>query len=129
MAWNKTTWIDLIGTNASKQSIASGATAGADIDCNATNKLIYVTVKVVVVFGASPDDDVSVELLGKDLDGANEADTLAMFAASIPQVTSSEERATYQFNVASLDGLRVEVNNNDSADAVTAWVSWMGGYQ
>jgi len=129
MAWTKTAWADLIGSDASKTTVAAGSSTTGDIDCNGANPFIVVAIKVVVVFGGSPDDDVTVKLFGVDTDGANEPDTLAMYEAAIPEVTSSEERATYQVNVSALDHLRVQVTNNDSADSVDVWVSYMGAYQ
>jgi len=129
MAWTKTAWTDLIGTDASKTNLAAGSSATGDIDCNETNPYIVVAVKVVVVFGGTPDGDVKVEFFGVDADGANEPDTLAVFAATIPYSASSEERATYQINVSALDTLRVEVTNQDSSDAVSVWVSYMAAYQ
>jgi hypothetical protein len=128
MAWTKTVWSDLIGTNASKTSVTAGNASTGDIDCNGTNPLVTVAVKVVVVYGATPDDDVAVRLYGVDADGANEADTVALYEATVPYVASSEERATFSVNVAALDTLRVEVDNQDSTDSVDVWVSWMGAY-
>jgi len=129
MAWTKSSWSDVIGSDGSKTTVTAGSTTTGDIDCNGANPYIVVAIKVVVVFGGTPDDDVTVELFGVDADGANEVDTLALFEASIPEVTSSEERATYQINVAALDTLRVSVMNNDSTDSVDVWVSAMGAYQ
>lgn len=129
MAWTKSSWADLIGTDGSKETLAAGSATTGDIDCNGANPFITVGVKTVVVFGGSPDDDVTVEFLGVDADDANEVDTLAMYEAAIPEQTSSEERATHQVNVSALDTLRVKVTNNDSSDSVDVWVEYMGGYQ
>lgn len=129
MAWTKGAWTDLIGTDGSKTSIAAAGTSSGTIDCNGANPFIVVAIKVVVVFGGSPDDDVTVELFGNDADDAAENDTLPIFSASIPEETSSEERATYQINVSALDSLVVTVTNNDSTDAVTVWVEYKGAYQ
>jgi len=129
MAWTKGSWTDLIGTNASKTTITTGNTSTGDIDCNGANPFIVVAVKVVIVFGGSPDDDVTVEFIGIDTDGGNEPDTLPMFEAAIPEETSSEERATYQVNVSALDHLRVAITNNDSTDSIDVWVSFLGAYQ
>jgi hypothetical protein len=129
MSWTKGSWTDLIGTDGTKTTIASGATETGDIDCNGANPFIVVAVKVVVVFGGSPDDDITIEFFGKDADDAAEVDTLAIFEASIPEQTSSEERATYQINVSALDTLQVSITNNDSADSVDVWVEYMGAYQ
>ncbi len=128
MAWTKGSWTDIIGTDGSKTSIGAGSSSSGEIDCNGANPFIYVAVKVVVVFGGSPDGDVTVEFFGKDADDADENDTLAMLTASIPEETSSEERATYQLNVAALDSLTVTITNNDSSDNVSVWVEAMGAY-
>jgi len=129
MAWTKSSWADVIGTDGSKTTINSGNTSTGDVDCNGTNPYITLAIKVVIVFGGSPDDDVTVEVFGLDADGANEVDTLAMFEASVPETASTEVRATYQINVSALDKVRVQLTNNDSADSIDAWVSAMGGYQ
>lgn len=129
MAWTKTAWVDLIGSDSSKTTITAGSTATGDIDCNGANALVVVAVKVVVIFGATPDGNVKVELFGVDTDGANEPDTLALYEAEIPYVASSEERVTYQINVSALDHLRVQLTNSDTTDNVDAWVSYMGAYQ
>ena len=64
----------------------------------------------------------------QDTDGANEDDTLALWAAEIPEVSTSEERATYQLNVSALDHVKVKITNNDSADTIDVFVSAMAGY-
>ena len=128
MSWTKTSWADLIGTNASKTTITAGNDSSGNIDCNGSNPFMLVAVKVVVVFGASPDDNVTVEAFGYDADGAAEVDTLPMFVTEIPEVTSSEERATYQIDVSALDQLQIVITNNDSADSIDVWVSYMGAY-
>jgi len=129
MAWTKSGWSDLIGTDLSKQSINAAASATGDIDCNGTNPFITVAVKVVVVFGDSPDDGVTVEFFGRDADDADEPDTVAIYSATIEEVTSTEVRATYQINVSALDELEIKLTNNDSTDAVTVWVEYQGAYQ
>lgn len=129
MAWTKGGWVDIIGTDGSKTSVSAAASATGDIDCSGANPFIAVAVKVVVVFGGSPDADVTVEIFGLDADDANEVDTLSMYEARIPEVTSSEERATYQLNVSALDTVQIKITNNDSTDAVTVWVEAQGAYQ
>lgn len=128
MAWTKSTWADVIGTDGTKASVSAAATATGVIDCNGTNPFITLGVKVVVVFGTTPDDDVTVEFLHRDADGAAEDDTIPLYEAAIPEVSTSEQRATYQLNVSALDSVKVKITNNDSTDAVTVWVEAMGGY-
>lgn len=128
MAWTKSAWQDIIGTDASKASVAHGSTTTGTIDCNGANPYITLGVKVVVVFGTTPDDDVTVEFLHRDADDAAEDDTIPIYEAAIPEVSTSEERATYQLNVSALDTVKVRITNNDSADAVSVWVEGMGGY-
>lgn len=128
MAWTKAAWADVIGTNASKAAISASATATGTFDCNGANPYITTSFKVVVVFGTAAAAGVKVEFLGHDADGAAEDDTLAMYEAQVPQVVSSEERATYQVNVSALDTVKVKLTNLDG-NAITAWVAAMGAYQ
>lgn len=129
MAWTKAAWADVIGTDASKSTVGAAASTTGNFDCNGSNPFIMAAVKVVVIFGSSPDGNLKVEIFGLDADGANEVDTLSMFLAHIPYVTSSEERATYHINVAALDQIQVKVTNLDTTDNVSVWVSAMGAYQ
>ena len=128
MAWTKSAWADIIGTDASKVTLSAASTTTGTIDCNGANPYITLGVKVVVIFGTTPDDDVTIEFLGRDADDAAEDDTLPIYEAAIPEVSTSEERATYQLNVSALDTVKVRVTNNDSADSVDVWVEGMGGY-
>ena len=128
MAWTKAAWADIIGTNASKQTVTATNSTSGYVDCNGSNPYMTVAFKVVVVFGATPDDNATVEVFGYDADSAAEVDTLPMFIAEIPEVTSSEERATFQIDVSALDQIQIVVTNNDSTDSIDVWVEAMGGY-
>jgi hypothetical protein len=132
MAWEKSGWSDIIGTDGSKSTITSGSSANGDLDCNNTstgnNPFITAVWKVVIVFGSTPDDNCTVEWFGKDVDDANELDTLALMTATVPEQTSSEERATYLLDVSAFDTINIKVTNNDSTDSVTCWVEAQGGY-
>jgi hypothetical protein len=128
MAWTKSAWADVIASNASKTTVTSNSTVSGDIDCNGTNPFVTLAVKVVAIISNTPQDDVLVQFYGVDTDGANEPDTLAIYEAEIPAVTSSEERATYQLNVSALDNVRVLITNQDDADAISVWASYIGGY-
>jgi hypothetical protein len=129
MAWTKTSWADVIGTDATKSSVGAGSTATGNIDCNDANPYIVAAIKVRVIFGSSPDDGVDISFFGRDADGAAENDTVPIFAASIEESSTAELGATYQVNVAGLDTLNVKITNNDSADSVDVWVSRLGAYQ
>lgn len=129
MAWAKEAWADVIGTNATKITVAAAGTTTGTIDCKDPNPLISLAIKAVSIFGTTPDGNIKVEVLGRDTDGAAEDDTLAMWSAELPLVSTSEERATYQLNVSALDRVKVRVTNNDTADNVSVWVSAMGAYQ
>ncbi len=125
----RTGWTDAIGTDGAKTTVSAAASASADIDCNGANNLHEVGVKVVVVFGGTPDGNVEVNFYGKDADDANEQDTVPMAGSfTIDEVASSEERRTVQLPTGALDTLVVEVVNNDSADNVTVWVEYLGVY-
>lgn len=129
MTWTKSSWADVIGTNASKQTVNAGATASGDVDCNGANPYMVLGIKVVVVFGASPDGALTINIYRKDADGANEQDTVVGFSAQIVEVTSSEERFTFEISVLATDTVTIEVENEDTTDSVDVWVSAMGGYQ
>jgi hypothetical protein len=129
MAWTKSAWADVIGTDTTKITVSGGSsTTTGTVDCNGTNPYVTLAIKAVAIYGTTPDDSVLVEVLGVDADGANEDDTLALWSAEIPSVSTSEERATYQLNVSALDTVKVKVTNQDSTDTVDVWVSVMGGY-
>jgi len=128
MAWAKTAWVNVVGTDATKINISAAGTATGTVDCDGANPYITLAVKVVSVFGTTPDDSCLVEILGRDANGAAEDDTLALWSAEIPEVSTSEERATYQINVSALDTVKVRITNQDSADAISVWVSAMGAY-
>lgn len=129
MPWNKTAWSDVIGTNATKITLSAASTTTGTIDCAVpANPYVALGIKAVSIFGTTPDDSCLIEIVGRDTDGAAEDDTLALWAAEIPEVSTSEERATYQVNVAALDHVKVRVTNQDSADTIDVWVSVMAGY-
>lgn len=129
MPLTRTAWTDLIGTDGSKTTVSAGSSTNADLDCNGTNNFHAVGVKVVVVFGSTPDGNTEVNFYGKDADDANEVDTVPMAGSfAITEVTSSEERRTVQLSTVALDTLNVEIVNNDSTDNVTVWVEYLGVY-
>ena len=128
MAISKSGWIDVVGTDGGKTNVVAAGTASGNIDCAGANKYITVAIKTVVIFGATPDDNVLVELFGRDSDDADELDTVPMYGFEIVAVAGTEERVTRQVEVSSLDGLTVTLTNNDSADAVDVWVEIQGAY-
>ena len=128
MAWTKSAWADVIGTDATKITMTAASTTTGTVDVNGANPYITLSLKVRSIFGATPDDSCLIEVLGRDTDGAGEDDTLPLWAAEIPEVSTSEEGTTYQINVSALDHVKVRVTNQDSADTIDVWVSAMGGY-
>ena len=128
MAWTKSAWADVIGTDATKIVLSAASTTTGTVDVNYTSPFITLALKVRSIFGTTPDDSCLIEVLGRDTDGAAEDDTLTLWAAEIPEVSTSEEGTTYQINVSALDHVKVRVTNQDSTDNISVWVSAMGGY-
>ena len=129
MAWAKEAWTDRVGTNATKIVVAAAGTTTGTIDCNGANPLISLGLKTVGIFGTTPDGNIRIQLFGLDTDGANEVDTVPMWSAELPLVSTSEQRVTHQINVSALDHLMVKITNLDSTDNVSVWLSSMGAYQ
>lgn len=128
MPWTKTAWSDLIGSDATKVTLSAGSTTTGTLDCAAANDYITLGLKVLVVFGTTPDDDVTVDVYGLDTDSGADTDTIPIRTGSIPEVSTSTEVVTYQIPVSALDHVKVKITNNDSADTVDVWVNWMAGY-
>ena len=129
MAWNKTTWANLIGTQTTSTEVAPSGTIGGDIDTHGANKYVTLAVRCSVLFDNAPNQPTQIDFLPKNTDDSDtDPDTLAMFSAQIPTVTTSEEIATYQLNVSALDQLRVFITNLDTTQSVWVNVTYQAGY-
>lgn len=129
MAITKTAWTDIEGTDAAKTSVAAGVTeTSSDFDCNGANPYLYVAIKVVVVFGGTPDDDVRIQIVpyGADDSPAEEDTYVQEFV--IPSEASAEHRRTFQIFTGALDTIRVKTINDDTTDAITVWIAASGMY-
>ena len=129
MPWSKTTWANLIGTNTTSSVLNTNATTCGQIDCHAANKYISLAVRVSVLFQTAPNQAVDVDFYGYNADMVDtDRDTLALYSVQIPEVTTSEEIATYQLNVSALDQVSVCIHNLDTTKSVQINVAWMAGY-
>ena len=129
MAWSKTTWANLRGTNTTSVEVAPSGTTGGNIDCAGANKFISLAVRVSALFDTAPNKAARVDFYGYNADAADvDADTIAIYTADIPQHTTSEEIATYQVNVSALDQMRIVVTNLDTTKSIWVHVSYQAGY-
>lgn len=131
MSWNKTPWYDVIGADATKQTVLPQSLTTGSIDCNGPvpYKFLSVAIKVVIDFTNNPNSSVVINVYGIDARGANEADTIPMYTQEITAVASSSQIITIpNLETSALDSLIVEVKNNDSASNISTWVSFIGAY-
>jgi len=131
MAWNKTGWDDVIGTYASKLNISAGNSGTGLIDCNLASpgKYLNVSIKINIVFGDSSDSNPVIKIFGKDVNGADEQDTIPIYNQEIEYQTSQTVIETLpNIDTSSLDNLAVEVSNENSTQAIDVWVSFIAGY-
>jgi len=119
----------LRGTSTTSVEVAPSGNTGGNIDCAGANDYISLAVRVSVLFDTAPNKASQVDFYGYNADAADtDADTIAIYTAEIPQVTTSEEIATYQVNVSALDQMRVIVTNLDTTKSIWVHVSWQAGY-
>jgi hypothetical protein len=129
MPWTKTTWANLVGTNTTSTEVAPSGTISGNIDCAGANDYISLAVRVSTLFDTAPNKATQVDFFGYNADAADtDVDTIAIYTAEIPQVTTSEEIATYQLNVSALDQMQVLVTNLDSTKSIWVHVSYQAGY-
>lgn len=120
-------WKNLIGTDASKSIIAASATRGANINCDAQYPYLFVSIKVVVVFGAVATNNCLVSIYGVDR-SASDTDTVPIWQQKIKQYANSERVITIpNLDVIALDTIRVELKNNNTSSIYT-WVSYKAAY-
>ncbi len=129
MPWTKTAWANLRGTNTTSVAVAPSGNTGGNVDCAGANDYISLAVRVSVLFDTAPNKAAQVDFYGYNEDMADtDADTLAIYTAEIPQVTTSEEIATYQINVSALDHVRCVVTNLDTTKTIDVHIAYMAGY-
>jgi len=129
MAWYKTDWFDLIGTDAFKENINSEAIKVGDIDCSGVNPYIKLSIKLAVVFGSVISGNVSMEVYGLDADLSNKPDTEPIWTQYLDDYASSERVITVaNLDVSALDSIRVIIRNNGTANSINAWVSYHAVY-
>lgn len=131
MAWNKTPWYDVIGSDVAKQTVLSQSFVIGSIDCNGPipYKFLSVAIKVVIDFTSSPNNNVVVNVYGIDTRGANETDTIPIYTQEITAIASSSQIITIpNLETSALDSLIVEIKNNDTVSNISTWVSFMGAY-
>jgi hypothetical protein len=123
----KTDWYNLIGTDASKIAISASNNRGANINCDAQYPYIYVSVKVVVVFGSIATNNCLISIYGVDRN-ASDTDSVPLWQQKVKEFANSERVVTIpNLNVASLDTIRVEIKNINTS-TVHVWASYKASY-
>lgn len=123
----KSEWYNLIGTDASKIAISSSNSRGANINCHAQYPYLFVTVKVVIVFGSIATNNCLVNIYAVDRN-SGDTDSIPIWQQKVKEFANSERVVTIpNLNVASLDTIRVEIKNNNTSTVYT-WVSYKANY-
>lgn len=131
MAWNKSTWQDVIGTEISKSTVTFGNSVTGVINTNLASplKFLNLSIRCEVLFGGTPDGNAEIKVYGRDVLGGDESDTIPIYRQDIEFVTSDSQIITLpNIDTSSIDSLQIEVLNKDSTDSIDVWVSFMYGY-
>ena len=131
MAWNKSTWQDVIGTEISKSTVTFGNSVTGVINTNLASplKFLNLSIRCEVLFGGSPDGNAEIKVYGRDVLGGDESDTIPIYRQDIEFVTSDSQIITLpNIDTSSIDSLQIEVLNKDTTDSIDVWVSFMYGY-
>jgi hypothetical protein len=121
----KSDWVDLIGTNSYKIAISSKGVRSANIT---VSSCLYLSVKVVIVFGSNLDNNCLVNLYPVDR-SSSDVDSIPLWQQRIKQFSNSEKVITISnLNTITLDTIKVEVKNNNTASTVYAWISYKTAY-
>ena len=120
MSTIKPVWTENVNLHTSG-TVAAGASATDDIDLDNLGA-DRVDVTVEIVFGASPDNDVLVEVFGSN-NGGTDDDTEPLMSFAIASAASATKRKTFSVTGAYR---AIKVTNQDSADNVTydSWYAW-----
>lgn len=121
MATIKPVWTENVNLHTSG-TVAAAATATDDIDLDNLGA-DAVAIVIEIVFGATPDDDVLVEIFASSNSGGDD-DTEPLASFSIADATSATKRKTIV--IQDVAYIAVKITNNDSADNVTydSWFAW-----
>lgn len=128
MIFTKTSWFDLIGTDVTKQLINAGIAAFGNINCRGNPAYLKASIKVVTVFGNSPDNTIMVNLYGLD-SNVIKTDTTSIWSQKIDPIANFESVITIpNIDTMTIDTIKVEVKNNNSIDPISVWVSYLAAY-
>ena len=121
MATIKPVWSENVNLHTSA-ALAFGASVTDDIDLD-TLGADLVAIVIEIIFGATPDGDVLIEVFGSSNSGVDD-DTEPLASFSIAEAVSATKRKTIK--IKDLAYIAVKVTNNDGADSVTyeAWFAW-----
>lgn len=123
----KSEWQNIIGTDISKVIISASNTRSANINCDAQYPYLFVSIKVVAVFGSIATDCCLVNIYGVDR-SSGDVDSIPIWQQKIKEFPNSERVITIaNLDVVSLDTIKVEVKNNNTS-AVHVWASYKAGY-
>ena len=67
MAWSKTTWANLIGTQTTSTEVAPAGTVGGDIDTHGANKYVTLAVRCSVLFDNAPNKPTQIDFFPKNM--------------------------------------------------------------
>ena len=121
MATIKPVWTENVNLHTSA-SLAFGASVTDDIDLDTLGADLCAIV-IEIIFGATPDGDVLVEIFGSSDSGVSD-DTEPLTSFIIPFAASVTKLKTIV--IKDMAYIAVKVTNNDSADSVTydSWHAW-----
>lgn len=121
MTTGKPVWAENVNLHTSG-AVAAGASATDDIDLD-TLGADLVSVVVEIVFGATPDGDVLVEVFGSTDSGTND-DTEPLLSFTIEETADATKRKS--FALGGIPYAAIKVTNNDTTDSVTydSWYAW-----
>jgi len=123
MATITTTWTENQSiTSFNAASLAAAGTTNGDIDL-ATSGYDIVTVQIKVIFGATPDGDVTIDILSSPDSGTSD-DTIPLMTISIPETTSATKFITIP--VKDIPFIQVKATNNDTTDTVNVSALYAG---
>jgi len=124
--WNKTNWVDVIGTDTIRQTVTAGSVATGRIDCTAPS-YVKVSIRISVTFDDVPDGDAVINLYDVDQSGgANKPDTIPMYTQRINKEALAEKIITIpNLDVLCLDNIKIDVVNENSTQSIWIWVSAM----
>jgi hypothetical protein len=112
---------DLIGTSGSKTTITAGnSSLSSSLDCS---DYVGILIGGSIDFGASPDDDVIIEVFTSP-DNIN-FDDIAYTVFRIGYATSATVQKTIRIGP-EVKYLKVKATNDDTTDSIDAWVCAVG---